>query len=145
MLIDIDRIEKYLNDITTEVYDVKSILNEPDEQVLQDRHLIKSLKYSTIVIAEAIGSLFQHILAKKHSAAVRGYTEAFVKAKEYRIVSSELIERLLPFARFRNMLVHQYWRVNDQLFLKNIREGLRDFETFVKKINELYINQPPDS
>ncbi len=64
MLIDIDRIEKYLNDITTEVFDVKSILNKPDEQVLQDRHLIKSLKYSTIVIAEAIGSLFQHILAK---------------------------------------------------------------------------------
>ena len=145
MLIDIDRIEKYLNDITTEVYDVKSILNEPDEQVLQDRHLIKSLKYSTIVIAEAIGSLFQHILAKKHSVAVRGYTEAFVKAKEYRIVSPELIERLLPFARFRNMLVHQYWRVKDQLFLKNIREGLQDFETFVKKINELYINHLPDS
>jgi uncharacterized protein YutE (UPF0331/DUF86 family) len=68
-----------------------------------------------------------------------------VKAKEYRIVSSELIERLLPFARFRNMLVHQYWRFKDQLFLKNIREGLRDLETFVKKINELYINQPPDS
>jgi uncharacterized protein YutE (UPF0331/DUF86 family) len=145
VLIDIDRIEEYLNDITTEVFDVKSILNKPDEQVLQDRHLIKSLKYSTIVIAESIGSLFQHILAKKHSVAVRGYTEAFVKAKEYRIVSPELIERLLPFARFRNMLVHQYWRVKDQLFLKNIREGIQDFETFVKKINELYINQPPDS
>ena len=40
VLIDIDRIEEYLKDITTEVYDVKSILNEPDEQVLQDRHLI---------------------------------------------------------------------------------------------------------
>ncbi len=47
MLIDIDRIEEYLNDITTEVFDVKSILNKPNEQVLQDRHLIKSLKYST--------------------------------------------------------------------------------------------------
>ncbi len=68
-----------------------------------------------------------------------------MKAKEYRIVSPELIERLLPFARFRNMLVHQYWRVKDQLFLKNIREGIQDFETFVKKINELYINQLPDS
>lgn len=145
MLINIDRIEEYLNDITTEVYDVKCILNEPDEQVLQDQHLIKSLKYSTIVIAEAIGSLFQHVLARKHNVAVRGYTEAFVKAKEYRIVSPELIERLLPFARFRNMLVHQYWRVKDQLFLKNIREGMQDFETFVKKINELYIKQLSDS
>ena len=140
MPIDIDRIEKYLNDIITEVDDVKSILNEPDEQVLRDRHLIKSLKYSIIVIAEAIGSLAQHILAKKHSVAVRGYTEAFLKAKEYKIVAPELIERLLPFARFRNMLVHQYWRVKDQLFLKNIREGLKDFDTFVKKINDLYID-----
>jgi uncharacterized protein YutE (UPF0331/DUF86 family) len=52
---------------------------------------------------------------------------------------------ILPFARFRNMLVHQYRRVKDQLFLKNIREGLQDFDTFVKKIKELYINQLPDS
>jgi len=60
VLIDIDRIEEYLNDITTELSDVKSILNEPDEQVLQDRHLIKSLKYSTIVIADITGPLIAH-------------------------------------------------------------------------------------
>jgi uncharacterized protein YutE (UPF0331/DUF86 family) len=96
--LDINRIEEYLNDITTEIYDVRSVLDQADKQVLQDRHLIKSLKYSTIVIAEAVGSLFQHVLAKKHSVAVGGYTEAFVKAKEYRIVSPELIERLLSFA-----------------------------------------------
>ena len=55
MALDINRIEEYLVDITTEVYDVRSVLDQADEQVLQDRHLIKSLKYSTIVIAEAKG------------------------------------------------------------------------------------------
>jgi hypothetical protein len=37
-----DRIEKYLNDIVSEVDDTNSILSRPDEQILGDRQLILS-------------------------------------------------------------------------------------------------------
>ena len=69
----------------------------------------------------------QHILAKKHSAVIRGYSEALAKAKEHKVAPDDLLERLQPFARFRNLLVHQYWRIEDQRFLENIRDGLEDF------------------
>jgi len=35
------------------------------------------------------------------------------------------------------MLVHRYWKVDDKLFLKNLRDGVRDFQNFVKEINIL--------
>ena len=57
MQINHDRIEKYLNDIASEVDDTNSILSRPDEQILGDRHLLKSLKYSVVVIAEAISGV----------------------------------------------------------------------------------------
>lgn len=136
MRVNQERIEKYLNEIATETYDLYSILADKDELVLQDPHLLKSIKYSIIVVAEAIGSTLQHILAKKHSVVIRGYAEAFVKAKEYQVVPMDLLDRLQSFARFRNMLVHQYWRVDDHLFLRNLRSGLDDFRTFVRTIKE---------
>lgn len=140
MLIDVNRIEKYLNKITTELDIINSILLQSNNEILQSSHLIRSLKYSIIVIAEAIANVLHHILAKKHNVAISGYKEIFVKAKEYQIVSSELLGKLQPFFNFRNILVHHYWKVDNNLFIKNLRGGVRDFQNFMKEINSLMVN-----
>lgn len=132
-----DRIIKILKEIAAESSDLDSIVAHSDEDISASPHLIKSCKYSIIVISEAIANTLQHILAKKHKISVSGYTEALVKAKEYSILSEGLADRLRPFISFRNMLVHHYWVVDDQLFLENLRTGIEDFKNFVKEINEL--------
>lgn len=132
------RIDKYLTSIISEVNDINSILRQTDAEILKSPNLIKSLKYSVIIIAEAIGGALQHILAKKHYVAVQGYAEILTKTKAYQILPNELIERLQPFARFRNMLVHQYWRIEDEVFLENLRSGVKDFEEFVR-ITKQYV------
>jgi len=40
------------------------------------------------------------------------------------VKTDKLLERLQPFIVFRNMLVHQYWRVKDEVFLQNMRKGV---------------------
>ena len=75
---------------------------------------------------------------EKSNLAISGYTEVFVKAKEYQIIPAELIDRLLPFVRFRNMIVHQYWRVEEQIFLKNMQEGIADFIEMIDLIKKDY-------
>lgn len=145
MQIDKERIEKYIDKITAETIDLEIVLARPDEVILQDPHLLKSLKYSTIVIAEAIASTLQHILAKRHNAVVDGYMDVFRKSKEHHILSDELISHLQPFLSFRNMLVHQYWRVRDQKFLANLRGGLRDFHDFVRDIRAIIFESSVDN
>jgi uncharacterized protein YutE (UPF0331/DUF86 family) len=135
--IDKKRLTKYLDEIASESMDLEMLLARPDDEILPDQHLMKSLKYSTIVIAEAIAASLQHILAKRHNAVVEGYMEVFKKTREFSILSNDLVSRLQPFLRFRNMLVHQYWRVNDQTFLANLRDGLRDFHEFGKDMKAL--------
>lgn len=137
MQIDRKRLTKYLDEIASETIDIETLLVHLDDEIISDQHLMKSLKYSTIVIAEAIAATLQHILAKRHNAVVEGYMEVFSKAREFRILSADLVSRLQPFLRFRNMLVHQYWRVNDQTFLANLRDGLRDFREFGRCIRGL--------
>ena len=134
MQIDKERIEKYLDDIISETIDLQQVLTRSDDEILRDQHVVKSLKYSTIVIAEAIASTLQHILAKRCNVVVDGYTEVFRKSKEYQVLSDKLLSRLQPFVIFRNMLTHQYWRVKDKVFLQNMRDGLRDFRDFIRDI-----------
>ncbi len=143
MKLDKERLEKYLDQIASETIDLENIIsqkNKKEDEILQDPHIIKSLKYSTIVIAEAIASALQHILAKKYNIVIDGYMAVFRESKEHKVISTELLTRLQPFFRFRNMLVHQYWRVDNKVFVENLRNGLNDFRIFVnetrKVINE---------
>jgi uncharacterized protein YutE (UPF0331/DUF86 family) len=134
--LDPKRIESYLQQIVAEVADLEKALAIPDGQVLSDRAKLKSLKYSVIVIAEAMTGALQHILAKKHSVAVDGYSDALMKSARHKVVDEELLGRLRPFFVFRNMLVHQYWRVQDETFLGNLRVGLNDFREFVRQLRQ---------
>ncbi|MGB2928554.1 MAG: HepT-like ribonuclease domain-containing protein [Desulfobacterales bacterium] len=134
MELDKRRIEKYLDEIAAETVDVKSILEKTDNEILKDKHILKSLKYSTIVIAEAIASALQHILAKRHNTVVDGYMDVFTKSIICSLLPEELLERLKPFIVFRNMLVHQYWKVKDEIFLNNMRNGTKDFRDFINNI-----------
>jgi len=130
MQVNHERIMKYLNDMAAEMEDIQALLAHPDDELLAQSHHIKALEYSTIVLAESMANVLQHVLAKEHNVVIRGFTEVFMKARDLQVMPTDLIDRLLPFARFRNMLVHQYWRVQDRVFLANFRNGLEDFRTF---------------
>lgn len=145
MKLDKERLEKYLDKIATETIDIEKIISQKGKKgddILQDPHIIKSLKYSTIVIAEAIASALQHILAKKYNIVIDGYMAVFRESKEHKVISTELLKRLQPFFRFRNMLVHQYWRVDNKVFAENLRNGLNDFRIFVNETRKI-INEDP--
>ena len=140
MKLDKERLEKYLDQIASETIDLEKIISQKskkDDDILQDPHIIKSLKYSTIVIAEAIASALQHILAKKYNIVIDGYMAVFRESKEHKVISTEMLTRLQPFFRFRNMLVHQYWRVDNKVFVENLRNGLNDFRIFVNETRKI--------
>jgi uncharacterized protein YutE (UPF0331/DUF86 family) len=137
MQVNHDRIMKYLNDIAAELEDIQALLAHPDEELLAQSHYIKALKYSTIVVAESMANVLQHVLAKEHNVVIRGFADVFMKARDLQVMPADLIDRLLPFARFRNMLVHQYWRVQDRVFLANLRNGLEDFRAFANLTKEI--------
>ena len=101
------------------------------------------MKYSLIVIAEVVAETCQHILAKEHKTAVSGFSETLTKAATFGIVSDELYRRLAPFLRFRNMLVHGYWKVDDDLLLRNLRSGMGDFAGFAEYIKQHFLAAPP--
>lgn len=140
MELDDERLKKYLDEIAAETIDIEKTIGRKGKKkggLVQDSHIIKSLKYSTIVIAEAIASTLQHILAKKYNVVIDGYMAVFRESRDNKVISTKLLTRLQPFFRFRNMLVHQYWRVDNNVFENNLRDGLNDFRMFVNEIRKI--------
>ena len=60
--------------------------------------------------------------------------DLFSKLLKAKIISKKMREKLREMKGFRNILVHEYTHVDDELVYKAIKTQLRDFEAFKKKV-----------
>jgi len=133
--IDTKRVRRYLTEIQADIRDIEGLFHDyPDEAILRERHLMKSLKYSLVEVSEAISLVLQHLLAKHFGVPVKGYIDTVRKAAENGLISEGLAASLKPFFDFRNSLVHRYWTIDDVKLLENCKGGYKDFQAFIKEI-----------
>ncbi len=87
---------------------------------------------------EAAIDICNHIASTQGGRAPKDYADCFAVLEELRVISSDLAGRLKRMARFRNLIVHLYWQVDDAKVYKVIKEDLGDLEEYLKQI-ALYI------
>lgn len=65
-----------------------------------------------------------------------GYADTFKVMEEEGIIGSEFADRLGMMARFRNRLVHIYWKIDDDYIYKILNEDIDDIGKLVEKISD---------
>lgn len=140
MNIDVKRISQYIYEIKENTDDIKSILEDfSPEEILNNKRILKALKFNLVEIAESISLTIQHILAKNYGIPVKGYIDTIKKAREKNIIDESIYVSLKPFFDFRNILIHRYWEIDDSLLLKNVKENLESFYQFIETIRQKFI------
>ena len=75
-------------------------------------------------MVEALADAITLVLEADHGIALESYREAMLFAGELGIVSYEDALVLARLASLRNILVHRYWRVEDDRLYRETRKGL---------------------
>lgn len=58
------------------------------------------------------------------------------KLEQAKVISQPMCEVLRKMKGLRNILVHEYGRVNDQIIYEIVKSELRDFENFTEEIRQ---------
>ena len=93
------------------------------EKVLNDSTILGSIKYNLIVTKEQV-------------RAPEDYADCFRILGEMDILKKDFAERLMKMARFRNLLVHLYWQVNNQRIYEILTKELDDFDRFLDELGK---------
>lgn len=102
--------------------DLRSLLiRYEDEHILEDRYRLKALKHCLMEIAEAMADTLQHYLARLKGMSAEPYLELIDKAGQTALMAPELLGRLKFFFKFRNMLGHRYWEIEERRLLEKTR------------------------
>ncbi|NJF25675.1 DUF86 domain-containing protein [Thermococcus sp. Bubb.Bath] len=133
MEIDRDLIERKLGDIKGALIELRRITGKGKEEFLSNVYLRYAAKYLLITAIEAAFSVCNHI-AVRRGRVPGSYSECFTELSRLGIISRELAEKLSRMAKFRNLLVHQYWRIDDERVFEILEKDTSDFEEFIREV-----------
>jgi uncharacterized protein YutE (UPF0331/DUF86 family) len=139
MPIDRERILYLLGEIEKALSILKEFQQEAKERILGDPKSLGAIKYYFIVAIEGCASVGNHVISREHWGIPESYVDTFVILGRKSVVPENLAQNLVNMARFRNLLVHLYWKVNDERLYEILQSHLQDIEEFVDCITRRYL------
>lgn len=131
-MIDVERIKRRAEEIRGCLEKIRRYIEVPN--FWEDERNILSVKLLLLQTIEAAAAICSHIMAKKEKKAVSSFSECFELMGEKGIIEKALSDRLKRAVRFRNILIHKYWEVEDRKVVDYARSNLSDFEQFLQEI-----------
>lgn len=109
---------------------LKEIAKHPREVFLIDRDMQDIASYRLLVAIEAALSLCYHVSAKRLKKVPEEYAECFSILENAAIITPELSKQMQKTARFRNLLIHMYWKIDYDAVYDIIQHDMNDLHTF---------------
>ncbi|MGB9700897.1 MAG: type VII toxin-antitoxin system HepT family RNase toxin [Thermodesulfobacteriota bacterium] len=107
------------------------------EEFLNSPDLKDIACYRLLIAIEAALSLCYHVSAKKLKKVPEDYAECFAILGQAGIIPIDLSFNLQNMARFRNLLVHMYWKIDYEKVYKIIQEDVHMLRNFANYITNL--------
>jgi uncharacterized protein YutE (UPF0331/DUF86 family) len=86
------------------------------------------------ILVEQCIDIANHIISDKGMRLPSGYADAFQVLMENAIISKKLFQTMEKMAKFRNVVVHQYEKIDPAIVVSILHRHLGDFEKYKKAI-----------
>lgn len=107
------------------------------EDFLADRDRQDIACYRLLVSIEAALALCYHVASRRLRKAPEDYAACFATLADAGVIARDLSERLQQMARFRNLLVHIYWKLDYGRVYEIMKQDIGDLRAFASRIAAL--------
>jgi uncharacterized protein YutE (UPF0331/DUF86 family) len=116
-----------------------------DSELRSDFAIMGGLQHYLLLAVETVLDLGSHVISSEGLEPPRSYADIFRVLRDEGLLSTELAERLMAMARFRNVLVHLYAEVDEERVLKILRASLGDLDSFVDTLRRRFAQELRES
>jgi len=128
--VDLVRLRDLLGRLGDAVRQLRQLAAVSEAEFLADYRNPASAKYLLIVATESAIDVCNHLVARGSGRAPESYADCFARLAELGAIDRHLAGRLGRMARFRNLLVHLYWQVDDRRVYQIIHGDLGDLDVY---------------
>lgn len=135
-----DKVLTLIGEANKALGQLKSYAVTNENKLISSIEKMASIKYHFIILIEACIDICNHIISKRFSIIPESYSHCFRLLGEKGIINGVLSEKMAELARFRNVLVHLYWSVDDNRVLEILKKDLVYFEEYLESIAKFLQN-----
>jgi len=134
--INVDRLRDLSGHLRNACRQLRDLGDQGEETFLGDAKTINGAKYLLIVATEAALDICNHLAAKRGGRSPEDYADCMTILGELGVLDQDLKVQMSKMARFRNLLVHLYWKVDDREVFRVIKEHLSDFDEYLHAVGQ---------
>ncbi len=131
-----DKITAYISEIKTSIDILKTYKDIDKQAFLSTPVIIRDTKYCFIIAGQAAIDTCYHLTAKLLKKAPTAYGNCFELLGESGFFSQDVIAKMSVMAKFRNLLVHNYVKVDNEQVYEKLNE-IDYFEKFCAELSSL--------
>lgn len=129
-MVDPLRVRTLLDRLAAEVEALRRLGARSTGELLADEDLLAAVKYRFIIAIEVCIDVGRHVIASEGLRAPLDYADVFAVLADADLVDPAIAADLRDTARFRNLLVHNYTKVDDARVVEILRERVDDLALF---------------
>jgi uncharacterized protein YutE (UPF0331/DUF86 family) len=134
-----DKITALIGEIEKSVNVLKELKQIKKEDLLEDLKALGSVKYYFIIAIEACIDICNHIASKQRWGIPNSYATCFNLLKDCNVLDDAFARKMVNMAKFRNLLVHFYRKVDDEKVYEFLQTELQSFQTYIDLISKRYL------
>ena len=105
-----------------------------EAQIVSDYAALWAVEHGLQIAAQCVIDICNHLVSEVSSERPADYRELILAAGSTGVLPSDFAQRLSGLAGFRNLLVHEYAKVDPAVVYQHLREGLADFDRFAEQV-----------
>jgi len=126
-------LEEYINDLT------KAKDDKCWEEFSTDKIFRRYVERTLHMAVEACLDIANNIISYEGYREPKNNKDSFEVLKEQGIISDELNIQLKKMAQFRNVIVHDYLRIQPEIVYAILKKNIPDIIHFAKRIKDNYL------
>jgi uncharacterized protein YutE (UPF0331/DUF86 family) len=128
-VVDVERLRRVLQRVTDDLNALEAYARRPPGDVSGDPAFLGHVKYLFVTAIEGCVDAAHHVAASEGWAPAETNAGAMVVLGRHGVLDPQLTETMAASVRFRNLLVHRYAEVDDDLTVGHLAEldALRRF------------------
>lgn len=137
-----ERVNDHLQRLNRYLIELGELSKIIEEEFVKDNIKVAATERLFQLSIESCLNIANRILAleqfKQAVKAPESYADIFRELGKINIVDNEFVNSLVSMTKFRNRLVHLYWKVEPKELYKYLKSNLDDFSKFIKAIKDYY-------
>jgi uncharacterized protein YutE (UPF0331/DUF86 family)/predicted nucleotidyltransferase len=132
--VDKDRLIAFLRFISDDLQALREKAQVPKGVYTSSRDIQAIVERRLQTATESALNIGNHLIARLGLRAPQDYADVFRILGEARVLPWELAEEMMDMARFRNLLVHVYWEIDQARVYDGLPARLATLEAFAQTI-----------